>query len=406
MYRKVHFFIGNNMFKKVNKIDIVLVTIIILFIIIFTYFNSNRVAWNQILIKIYPFQVLFENKSLSCSSNSPLWLKNVIQSSSINHQSPNNQIVYIDSNGKLSHCESGYLGFPLFSKSVNEKTRFRYASVSKLFTSDAILNLIRNEELKLETPILDIFNTYTELSDNRIKKITVEDLLIHRAGFNRLGLMGDEMFKQDVKPFCPNHLSELYKIKLSYEPKTTFAYSNLGYCLLGEVIAYKTHEKFAQYITNTYQFKSQNIKFIENHRFSDEAKYRYIETSLTGYGDIYTVFDYPSLASSAGLSGNAIQLALQVKRMINQPEPNILSQPNIECNLKQLRSCYGYGMFPYQKNSNDKLVYFRDGVLPGASSLVAVTNKNEIVVLLNSGQAKQSKKYDETKLLIYDKLQN
>ncbi len=121
-------------------------------------------------------------------------------------------------------------------------------------------------------------------------------------------------------------------------------------------------------------------------------------------GDIYSAFDYASLASSAGLSGNALQLAKQVKNMISKPKPNILSQANIACDLSKIRDCYGYAMFPYQRSMNELKVYFRDGVLPGASSLVVITEKNEIFVLLSSGQAADSRIYDQTKMLIYDNL--
>ena len=43
-------------------------------------------------------------------------------------------------------------------------------------------------------------------------------------------------------------------------------------------------------------------------------------------------------------------------------------------------------------------------MLPGASSLVVITEKNEIFVLLSSGQAADSRIYDQTKMLIYDNL--
>ncbi|MGG2096065.1 hypothetical protein ABFY41_00180 [Acinetobacter haemolyticus] len=137
---------------------------------------------------------------------------------------------------------------------------------------------------------------------------------------------------------------------MSVGPNKLYQYSNLGYCLLGEIIANQNKTTYQNYIKEHAQIQKDQIQFLENKRFNDEAKYYYIETSLSGYGDIYTAFDYSALASSAGLSGNAIALAHQVQKMIQKPSPNILSMPNLDCDLSKLHDCYGYAMLTYQKN--------------------------------------------------------
>lgn len=128
--------------------------------------------------------------------------------------------------------------------------------------------------------------------------------------------MGDEMFRSGQTPFCPTSLEKLAQLQLIFDPNTTFSYSNLGYCLLGEIIANQEVNSYQQVIEKKYALEKRGIHFLKNKRLEDEAKYRYIETSLTGYDDIYTAFDYPALASSAGLSGSASALAAQVRDMI------------------------------------------------------------------------------------------
>ncbi|MGG2096066.1 serine hydrolase domain-containing protein [Acinetobacter haemolyticus] len=88
----------------------------------------------------------------------------------------------------------------MFSKKVDENTRFRYASVSKLWVSDAILDSVKQKKIHLETPILELLPSIPVPKDNRIENITVQDLLLHRGGLSRKGLMGDEMF-QSANPF-------------------------------------------------------------------------------------------------------------------------------------------------------------------------------------------------------------
>ncbi|BCU63508.1 hypothetical protein F941_03069 [Acinetobacter bouvetii DSM 14964 = CIP 107468] len=369
------------------------------------YYYVNTIERNKLNVQLYPIQAKLEQQSVSCMENSPYWLKEVLNNTILTHNAPNAQIVYISPQRQLFHCEGGYLGIPLFSQKVTESTRFRYASVSKLWTSDAVLDLVKQQKIELDAPVLSLLPIKSVLADPRIAQITVNDLLLHRAGFNRTGLMGDEMFRSGEVPFCPSVLEKLAQVQLTFDPDTTFSYSNLGYCLLGEIIAHQNHAKYQSVVEKKYALAADNIHFLKNKRYADEAKYRYIETSLTGYSDIYTAFDYPALASSAGLSGNASALALQVKKMIKKPQPNILSQPDTSCDLAKLRDCYGYAMFPYQQNSNSLKVYFRDGTLLGMSSLVVVDDKGGVTALLSSGQAALGQQqYDQTKMKIYQHL--
>lgn len=393
------------MFKNLKLHDLIIVILFITFGTIFVYYYINNIERNKILIKLYPLQNFIEKKSLHCSETAPVWLKNIIVETSQAHQAPNNQIAYISPQGQLFHCESGYLGIPLFSKKVNQDTRFRYASVSKLWTSDAVLDLVKQQKIELDTPVLSLLPIRSVPVDQRITQITVKDLLLHRAGFNRTGLMGDEMFRSGQTPFCPTSLEKLAQLQLTFDPNTTFSYSNLGYCLLGEIIANQEVNSYQQVIEKKYALEKSGIHFLKNKRLEDEAKYRYIETSLIGYGDIYTAFDYPALASSAGLSGSARALAAQVRDMIKKPQPNILSQSDTSCDLTKLRDCYGYAMFPYQQNSNSLKVYFRDGTLLGMSSLVVVDDNGGVLTLLSSGQsALGQQQYDQTKMKIYQYL--
>lgn len=391
---------------KNNFIQISIIILLLFILILITYFSINIIERNKVLIRFYPLQALLEQQAVQCSPNSPNWLKDIILETTRTHQAPNNQIAYLTPEGQLFHCESGYLGIPLFSEKVEKNTRFRYASVSKLWTSDAILDLIKQHNFQIDTPILKILPVMPKPQDIRISQITVGDLLLHRGGFKRTGLMGDEMFQSGQIPFCPSTLDRLAQQQLSFQPNAIFSYSNLGYCLLGEIITSEEKIPYQQAIEKKYALAKDGIKFLQNVRYSDEAKYRYIELSLMGHGDIYTAFDYPSLASSAGLSGSASALALQVKDMIKKNEPNILSYPNNSCNIKKLRDCYGYAMFPYQQEVNSLKVYFRDGTLLGASSLVVADEHGGVVTLLSSGQAALGQKqYDQTKMLIYSYLE-
>lgn len=391
------------MFKTIKSKDIIQLLIIVVTAIFLIYYYVNNEARNVLWQKTYPIRAQFANYQLSCSPNSPIWLADIIKDQTINGNAPANQIAYLDPKGNLHHCENGYVGeYPILSQPVSASTRFRYASVTKLWTSDSVFELIKQNKLSLDTPLVKVLTQIKNPKDPRINQITMGDLLLHRGGFDRYTVVnGQDMFGIG-KDICPNHIDLMNSLTLNFEPNTKMSYSNLGYCLLGEAASQINNKPYTQLVQDNYRLNSTTLRFIGNQSLGDEVSYNYVETGLTGIADIYTAFDYKGLASVAGMSGNAIDLAKQVKQMANKPEPNILSlNTKLMCDMTKLRDCYGYAMFPYQRSSQDNVMYFRDGALLGLSSLVAVDKKFGVVALLSNGSQSEGHN-DEIKMQLYD----
>ena len=337
---------------------------------------------------------------------SQFWLSNILIYQTKNNNAPANQIAYIEPNGNLHHCENGYTGkYPILSDSVTEQTRFRYASVTKLWTADTILSLIKDSKLSLDTPVGDIISEIDAPKDARVNDITIGQLLLHRAGFDRYSVFGQDMFGIG-KDICPNNLTGLNDITLGFDPDSKTSYSNLGYCLLGEVVSRLNNKPYTEIIAKQYDFADTHLKFVSNSAMPDEVAYNYVETGLTGYADIYTAFDYEGLASAAGLSGNAIDLANQVQVMAGKPVPSILTNSSkVTCDITQIAECYGYAMVPYQPQPNLPMVHYRDGGLLGLSTLVAIDERGGVVALLSNGTPDNGKvSADQVKMMIYDYL--
>ena len=395
------------MFKELKLTDAIIVTILLFITVVGIYFYANSLARNKLWQKTYPIRAELSVSHINCSEDSPSWLADILAYQARNNNAPSNQIAYIDLQGTLHHCENGYIGqYPVLSDSMTQQTRFRYASVTKLWTADAILSLIKNNRLSLDTKLSDIITEIDTPKDSNLSEITIRQLLLHRAGFDRYSVFGNDMFGIG-KPICPDNLQGLNDITLGFVPDTKTSYSNLGYCLLGEVISRLNSDKpYKEVIAQQYQLSDTSLKFVSNAAMPDEVSYNYVETGLTGHADIYTAFDYDGLASAAGLSGNAIDLAQQVRAMAAKPAPNILSVDNkISCDKSQIKECYGYAMVPYQPNEQSTTVSFRDGSLLGLSSLVAVDDQGSVVALLSNGTPSNGAKgNNEIKMMIYEHL--
>jgi len=395
------------MFQNISKRDLITVTVIIVLISVFSYYYVNSQARNLFWLKTYPIRAELSVRQTSCSEDSPSWLANVLEYQTRYNSAPANQIAYINPKGILYYCHNGYIGqYPILSAPITEKTRFRYASVTKLWTADMILSLIKQKKLSLDTKLSGVLPEIDIPKDVRINDITIEQLLSHSAGFDRYSIFGQDMFGIG-KNICPNHLEGLNDIELGFEPGSKTSYSNLGYCLLGEVVSKLNGNKtYKDIIAQQYDFSDTNLRFVSNATMDDEVIYNYVETGLTGIADIYTAFDYDGLASAAGLSGNAIDLAYQVRIMSAKPKPNILTDnAKVECDTTKIEECYGYAMLTYQPNPKSIAVHYRDGSLLGLSSLIAIDERGGVVALLSNGTPDNGKVgNDKVKIMIYDQL--
>ena len=395
------------MFKNINKTDVLIVIGLILIVSVVGYYYTNTLARSQLWVKTYSVRAELSVRQINCSDNSPAWLSDILKYQTKYNNAPANQIAYIEPNGTANHCENGYIGqYPLLSDITSEQTRFRYASVTKLWTADTVLSLIKDGKLTLDTKLSGIITEIDAPKDIRINDITIGQLLLHRAGFDRYSFSGNDMFGIG-KNICPNNLNGLNDIQLGFDPDSKTSYSNLGYCLLGEVISrLNDNQPYTDIIAQQYNFANTHLKFISDSALDDEVTYNYVETGLTGFSDIYTAFDYDALASAAGLSGNAIDLATQVRAMALKSEPNILSNADsVKCDNTQIAECYGYAMVTYQPDPQSIKVHYRDGNLLGLSSLVAVSDNGSVVALLSNGTSNEGVEgSNKVKMIIYEHL--
>ena len=386
--------------------DAIILIFLISLVFFIGYFYVNNQARNILWQKTYPARAELSALNINCSDYSPSWLADTLKYQTRNNNALANQIAYIESDGTLYHCENGYVGkYPLLSDSITEQTRFRYASVTKLWTADAILTLIRDKKLSLDSKLSSILSEIDRPKDTRVSDITIGQLLLHRAGFDRYSVFGQDMFNIGDN-ICPDNLEGLNTLELGFDPDTKTSYSNLGYCLLGEVISRLNNQPYSDLIGQQYQLADTSLRFVADSALPDEVMYNYVETGVTGVADIYTVFDYEGLASAAGMSGNAIDLAQQIKSMVAKPTPNILTDnPKVACDVTQIAECYGYAMVTYQPTPQSKKVYYRDGSLLGLSSLVAIDEEGGVVALLSNGTPDDGiVGNNKVKMMIYNQL--
>lgn len=130
---------------------------------------------------------------------------------------------------------------------VTDSTYFNIASITKLFTATAIIQLIEKDQLNLDTKLIEVIPNF-KMRDKRYRDITIEHLLRHSSG-----LPWDNPLKNspDNKTSIPLYIKNLEKRKLNFEPGSKIAYetySNVAYDLLGIVVEKISGQSFSDYV--------------------------------------------------------------------------------------------------------------------------------------------------------------
>ncbi len=123
-------------------------------------------------------------------------------------------------------------------------TRFNVASITKMFTAVAVLQLVEQERLSLNATVDDYL---PELGIGMADRMTVHHLLCHQSG---LGSYWNEKCKQrrSVLRTTADYLSLVSGEQPTFEPGTSAAYGNTGYLLLGGIIERASGEDFYDYL--------------------------------------------------------------------------------------------------------------------------------------------------------------
>lgn len=121
-------------------------------------------------------------------------------------------------------------------------TKFNVASVTKMFTAIAIMQLVAKAKLDLQVPI-SIYNANLPYAD----QITVHQLLTHTAGFDHYWNDAYRAARSDLRTI-DDYLKLFADTPLLFPPGTRHHYSNSGYVVLGALIEQVSGLSYYEYL--------------------------------------------------------------------------------------------------------------------------------------------------------------
>jgi CubicO group peptidase (beta-lactamase class C family) len=271
---------------------------------------------------------------------------------------------------------------------VTPETLFPIASISKSFTSIALLQLYEAGQLDLHIPVTQYLPWFRVKS--AYEPITIHHLLSHTAGI---------ITGRDFTPNSHYEVVALAQTEVTSPPGEYFHYSNVGYKALGWVLEHLISQSYAEILRqrifqplgmiNTEPVITNAIRnrlAVGYQRFYDDRPYSHN----------YPLVPAPWLEYAAGdgsIASTPADMAIYLRFLLNKGRTlsesiisennfNLMVQPVIKVN-KTEEVFYGYGLA--SGRFNDQNYIFHDGGTIGHLSNITfdLDNGLGVVVLCN-----------------------
>jgi CubicO group peptidase (beta-lactamase class C family) len=210
----------------------------------------------------------------------------------------------------------------LKSKQIaSPETIYAIASVTKVLTATAILQLQEKGKLNLDDPVQTYLPWFTYQDGEKSKLVTIKHLLTHSAGINRFAADGSVFLdEKNNRNSLESSIRALKKVEMQYEPGTKGQYCNSCYNTLGFIIEKVSGHNYYDYMENfVFQPLGMNktiygadLKGVASGNLAKEYSwfYSFRNTKLLNYrsfgssqdpeGGVYTnVLDLAKFASAA-----------------------------------------------------------------------------------------------------------
>ncbi|MFP4082258.1 MAG: serine hydrolase [Candidatus Aminicenantes bacterium] len=300
----------------------------------------------------------------------------------------------------------GY-GFADVEKEVSAEphTIYSICSISKLFTSVAIMKLYDAGKLRLDDRVADVlpwFDLQQQWEDSG--PITIRSLLTHSSGLPR-----ESDYPYWTGPDFPFPSVQQVKDKLDsqktlYPASTYFQYSNLGLTMLGEIVAEVSGVPYEQYIEENIL---KPLMMDETRTKLPESLWRgklatgYSALKRDGTRDMLPLFQAKGIAAAAGFSSTVQDLARFASwqfRLLERGGKEILKSSTLR-EMQRVhwidpdwKTSWGLGFSLYEVDR--KTMVGHGGSCPGyRSTLMIDPHKKQAFIVMINAQGVSPNKY-------------
>lgn len=291
--------------------------------------------------------------------------------------------------------QKGY-GFADVEKKIPMKpeTICSICSISKLFTSVAVMQLWEKGKLRLDDSLITLLPEY-KINQQYPESvpITVRSMLTHSSGLT--SDVGEGWNGPNYNFITTEELKKTVRnLKTLYPSATYFQYSNFGMSLLGEIVASKSGMVYKNYIEENIL---KPLQLGNTHPYLPENAWKTGEMA-TGYGglnrqggrEMLPFFKTNAYTPAAGFSSNVLDLAKFASwqfRLLSSTKAEVLKSATlkemqrIQWTSSDKQLTWGLGFY-IQYQSSGITTIGHDGGCPGYVSSVMIDPKKKLGVTL------------------------
>ncbi len=299
-----------------------------------------------------------------------------------------NGTILVQQHGKTIYDASFGMANVQFAVPNTNATKYRIASITKLFTSVLIMQLHDDKKLDLNEPIKTYLPNY---KGEGTAKVTMFNLLTATSGIesNEKDAHADDVPAMYAKAYTTDELlGQFCSGKLEHEPGKVWNYNNGDYVILGKIIEaiYKKpyeavlQEKILDSLQMTHTGMSSMTKVVP-----DLADVYWVNESTRAIENNPPIY-FENYYAAGGLYSNAEDLLAFANALYG----NRLIQPaSLEAILQPFLSRYGLGIWVYDKQVGGKTIRMqeRQGAIWGIRTrLVHIPDEDITIILLSNIQ--------------------
>lgn len=291
---------------------------------------------------------------------------------------------------------------------ADPSTRFSICSISKLFTSVAIMKLYDEGKLRLDDRLSELLPWYNlDQQFEETSPITVRSLLTHSSGLPR-----EAAYPYWTGPYFNFPSAKEVRTKLGeqetlYPASTYFQYSNLGLTLLGEIVKEISGMSYDEYIRKNILEPLEmtaTTTDIPKEMHGMELAVGYGALNRAGERDAVPIFEANGIQAAAGFASTVEDLGKFASWQFQLLDTNtsIILKPSTLKFMQRVhwtepdwKLTWGLG-FSVRKGGNGKTYVGHGGSCPGyrSSFILDPELKRGFVVMINAGGTNPGKYSD------------
>ncbi|OZB98648.1 serine hydrolase [Paenibacillus sp. XY044] len=290
-------------------------------------------------------------------------------------------------------------------------TMYGIGSTSKMFTAAAVMKLVDEGKINLDTPLVQYIPDF-KMKDERYKQITPRMLLNHSSGFQGSSLNNAFLF-EDSDPYAHDTLLEqLSKQSLKADPGAFSVYCNDGFTLAEILVERVSGMKFTAFV---HQYFTEPLD-MKNTKTSQDM----VDTAQTAglyYPGIQQQLpnETVNVIGAGGIYSTAEDLVRfsqiftgQQQGILSAKSVEAMGQPEYKNGLwpKDADNSFDYGLgwdsvrlYPFNDYNIKAVVKGGDTILYHAS-LIALPDQNMAAAVVSSGGSSSTNQLLATQILL------